>query len=375
MINLKIGQELQLKEVIKILLDEEMKNGSSLKRQLKAINTMVIYEEVPKTRPKRVIITGIIEPENGGAMILDITEGQKQEIIKLRGKYQKLIAPMLLMELKKSPNNSLLLTHTSIMQRTGLVNANYNSKRKMIFDTSKELEIHPSNLLHFNNVVGEEFNRIVKRELEKMVDKKIIDIEKVMMINYYIKDTDGNSYPRFEPATVEMKNIITVAQYNVLKDMDATITEVNKSKTKRNKYFKDVNKMVKRNIENILYRDLNLDIDCDIYFSKCYETNKISSLDAIIDCELQDEKYKDYMKELNSIAIDFVNRNTQNIRNSKTRINDLRLLRESKQLNDRMKKENMAIEFLEGFGDEGIINSYIKDIDIIIENLIEIKWI
>lgn len=369
---LKIGQELQLKEVIKILLDEEMKNGSSLKRQIKAINNMVAYNEVPKTRPKRVIITEIIEVENDDVISLEVTEIQKQDIIKLRGKYQKLIAPMLLMELKKSPNNSLVLTHTSIMQRTGLVNTNYNSKRKMIFDTSKELEIHPSNLLHFNNVVGEEFNRIVRRELDKMVDKRIIDIEKIMMIHYYIKDADGNSYPIFKPATVEMKNIITVAQYKVLKEMDTTITEVNKNKIKRNKYFKDVNKMVKRNIENILYRDTNLDIDCDIYFSKCYETCKISSLDAIIDCELQDGKYIDYMKELNNIAVEFANRNTQNIKNSKTRINDLRLLRESKQLNDRMIKENMPIEFLEGFGDEGIINSYIKDVGVIIKNLIEL---
>ena len=372
MMNLKIGQELQLKEVIKILLDEEMKNGSSLKRQIKAINNMITYEEVPKTRPKRVIITNIIQQqeEDDDTTLLDVTESQKQELIKLRGKYQKLIAPMLLMKLKNSPDNSLLLTHTSIMQRTGLVNEKYISKRKKIFDTSKELEIHPSNLLHFNNVVGEEFNRIVKRELEKMVDKKIIDIEKIMMIQYYIKDDKGNSYPEYKTATKEMIDIIKVAQYKVLKKMNTTITEVNKSKTKRNKYFKDVNKMVKKNIEFILYRDLNLDINCDIYFSKCYESCKISSLDAIIDCELQDKKYVDYMKELNNIAIEFANKNTQNIRNSKTRINDLKSLRESKQLNDRMLKENMTVEFLEGYGDDGIINSYIKDVEIIIENLI-----
>ena len=260
MMNLKIAQELQLKEVIKILLDEEMKNGSSLKRQVKAINTMVNYEEVPKTRPKRVIITSIIQPEDVDTMLLDVTDTQKQEIIRLRGKYQKLIVPMLLMELKKSPDNSLLLTHTSIMQKTGLVNENYISKRKMIFDTSKELEIHPSNLLHFNNVVGEEFNRIVKRELEKMVDKKIIDIEKIMMIHYYINDADGNSYPQYMPATKEMIDIIKVAQYKVLNKMDTTITEVNKSKTKRNKYFKDVNKMVKKNIEYILYAKLYIPV-------------------------------------------------------------------------------------------------------------------
>lgn len=372
MINLKIGQELQLKEVIKILLDEEMKNGSSLKRQVKAINTMVTYEEVPKTRPKRVIITNIINKEDTNVISLDVTDNQKQEIIKLRGKYQKLIAPMLLMELKKSPDNSLLLTHTSIMQRTGLVNGDYNKKRKKIFDTSKELEIHPSNLLHFNNIIHEEFNRIVKRELEKMVDKKVIELEKVMMVNYYIKDANGETFPRHIPANKKMNDTIKVAQYKVLKKMDATITEVNKSKTKRNKYFKDVNKMVKKSIEHELYNTLDIDIDSEVFFSKCYETCKISSLDAIIDCELQDEKYKDYMKELNSIAIDFVNRNTQNIRNSKNRINDLRLSRESKQLNDRMKKENMPIEFLEGYGDEGIINSYIKDVGVIIENLIEL---
>ena len=371
--NLKIGQELQLKEVIKILLDEEMKNGSSLKRQVKAINTMVTYEEVPKTRPKRVIITSIIEQKDTDAMPLEVSDIQKQEIIKLRGKYQKLIAPMLLIELKKSPDHTLLLTHTSIMQKTGLVNENYISKRKNIFDTSKELEIHPSNLLHFNNIVEEEFNRIVRRELEKMVDKKIINIEKVMMINYYIKDDEGDCYPVFRPATLEMKNIITLAQYEVLKNMNTTITEVKKSKAKSNKYFNDVNKMVKRKIENILYRDLDLEIGYEIYFSKCYESCKISSLDAIIDCELQDIKYKDYMKELNNIAIEFANKNTQNIRNSKTRINNLKLLRESKQLNDRMIKENMTVDFLEGYGDEGIINSYIKDAEIIIEKLIEIK--
>ena len=35
---LNIGQEIQLKEVIKILLDEDMKNGGTLKRQIKEIN-------------------------------------------------------------------------------------------------------------------------------------------------------------------------------------------------------------------------------------------------------------------------------------------------------------------------------------------------
>lgn len=372
MMNLKIGQELQLKEVIKILLDEEMKNGSSLKRQVKAINTMVTYEEVPKTRPKRVIITSIIQPEDVDTMLLDVTDTQKQEIIRLRGKYQKLIVPMLLMELKKSPDNSLLLTHTSIMQKTGLVNENYISKRKMIFDTSKELEIHPSNLLHFNNVVGEEFNRIVKRELEKMVDKKIIEIEKIMMINYYKKDADGSLYPNHIQATKEMNDIIKIAQYKVLNNMNTTLTEVKKSKAKRNKYFKDVNKMIKNRIELLLYNTLNIENDDEIYFTKCYEICKISSLDAIIDCELQDAKYKDYMKELNNIAVEFANKNTQNIRNSKTRINELKLLRDNKTIKNRIAKENMVVDFIEGFGDEGIINSYIKDVGVIIENLIEL---
>ena len=371
---LNIGQEIQLKEVIKILLDEDMKNGGTLKRQIKEINKIITYDEVSKTRPKRIIITSIIDQskEDMSTMSIDISNNQKQDAIKLRGKYQKLITPMLLIKLKKSSNNSLLLTHTSIMKITGLVNENYTKKRKKIFDTSKELDIHPSNLLYFNNIVHEEFNRIIKRELDKMKDKKIIDIEKVMMINYYIKDNYGNNYSRFMPATEEMKDIINVAQNKILKKMDTTLTDVNKSKTKRNKYFKEVNKMVKRNIENILYQYLNLDVELDIYFSKCYETCKISSLDAIIDCELQDKKYKEYMKELNNIAVEFINNNTKNIMKSPRRIKELKELRENYNIKQGIRSERNTIDWFEGFGDEGIRNSYIKDSEVIIENLIEI---
>ena len=139
-----------------------------------------------------------------------------------------------------------------------------------------------------------------------------------------------------------------------------------------NKYFKDVNKMIKNRIELLLYNTLNIENDDEIYFTKCYEICKISSLDAIIDCELQDAKYKDYMKELNNIAVEFANKNTQNIRNSKTRINELKLLRDNKTIKNRIAKENMVVDFIEGFGDEGIINSYIKDVGVIIENLIEL---
>ncbi|WP_343339062.1 hypothetical protein TPELB_14110 [Terrisporobacter petrolearius] len=365
---LKVGKEIQLKEVIRLLMNEEMKNGSSLKRQIKEINKVITYDEIPKTRPKRIIITNILETE----ITPKISSSQKQDIIKLRGKYQKIITPLLLKELKKSPNNSVLLTHTSIMKITGLVNEDYINKRKKIFATSKELGIHPSNLMYFNNIIGEEFNRIIKRELEKMKSKKIIDIEKVMMIHYYIKDNKGNSYSRFMPATKEMKDIINIAQYKILEEMDATLKDINKNKGKREKYFREVNKMVKKNIEYILYRDLSLDIEWDRYFSKCYETCKISLLNATIDCELQDEKYKEYMKELNNIAIDFINKNTKNIKNSLTRISDLKLVRYNKEINDRMIKENMDTCFIEGFGDESIINSYTKDVDIIIKNLIEI---
>lgn len=46
---------------------------------------------------------------------------QKQEVIKHRGKYKKLITPMLLIKVKRLSNNSLLLTHTSIMKINSLI--------------------------------------------------------------------------------------------------------------------------------------------------------------------------------------------------------------------------------------------------------------
>ena len=57
---------------------------------------------------------------------------------------------------------------------------------------------------------------------------------------------------------------------------------------------------------------------------------------------------------------------------SPRRIKELKELRENYNIKQGIRSERNTIDWFEGFGDEGIRNSYIKDSEVIIENLIEI---
>lgn len=367
MINLEIGKEYTTKEFYMAVLGEKPEKGRRAKEQKELIEKMVEFRVEKVGRSNIYTVLDIHHNENN-IIISDkkINVTTNAGNIKITGKYDKYIAPMMISKLNASPNRTVLLPTTVLFEEFGMVNEEYNKKKSNIVKTSKELDVHPTNLFEMVNTVQKQFGQIVERSIKALESKKIIRAEKKTMISYYLLEENKKPIKRCIMADDDMLNVILETNFKVLEHLEIEDEKEVYIKGKNKQYYNMLNKNIKTEMNYLLQKKLDLNINQSVSFAYCFKAFEIKSTDYIIEKQLSKKDYEVNKKALNDIMINFISNNTQKLKKSKNRTNKL--------INNRIYYDTKQI-FVEGFTDynkQDIIEEYEKCALIVIDKLIKI---
>lgn len=364
---LEIGRKYTKKELYLATIGEEPKKGRRAKEQKELIEKMVDFKVEKIGRSNMYTILNIYNNENN-TVILDkkINVKTKAGNVKITGKYNKHIAPMMISKLNASPNRTILLPTTVLLEEFGMVNDEYNKKKSNIVKTSKELKVHPTNLFEIINIIQQQFGQIIERSIKALESKKIIRAEKKTMISYYLLEDDKEPKKFCMMADDKMLDIILENNFKVLEHLELEDESEVYRKGKSKQYYNMLNKNIKTEMNYLLQKKLNLNINQQISFAYCFKAFEIKSTDYVIEKQLSKKDYEENKKALNNIMIEFINNNTRNLKISKSRTNKL--------IKKRVEYDTKQI-FIEGFMDyneKEIIEDYEKCTLIAIDKLIKI---
>lgn len=370
---IEIGKEYTKKELYMALIGEEPKKGKALKLQAEKIDKAVKYKVEKVGRNNIYTVLNIYDNKNYTTQNDNNVENKnivnidtKSNQIKLTGKYDKYIAPMLISKLSTSPTRTVLLPTTVLFEEFGMVNEEYNKKKSNIVKTSEELEVHPTNLFEMVNTVQKQFGQIVERSIKALESKKIIRAEKKTMVSYYLLEEGQKPKKLCMIADDEMLDIILETDFKVLEHLELEDEKEVYKKGKNKQYYSMLNKNIKTEIDYLLHKKLNLNVNQSVSFAYCFKAFEIRSTDYIIEKQLSKKEYEENKKTLNDIMIDFINKNTQKLKTSKNRINKL--------VSNRIHYDNKEV-FIEGFTDyneQNMIEDYEKSALVIIDKLIKV---
>lgn len=364
---LEIGRKYTKKELYLATIGEEPKKGRRAKEQKELIEKMVDFKVEKIGRSNMYTILDIYNNKNN-IVISDKIINVKTKVgnIKITGKYNKYIAPIMISKLNASANRTILLPTTALFEEFGMVNNKYNKKKSNIVKTSKELEVHPTNLFEMINTIQQQFGQIIERSIKALESKKIIRAEKKIMVSYYLLEENEKTKKLCMIADNEMLDIILETNFKVLEHLELEDESEIYKKGKSKQYFNMLNKNIKIEIDYLLQKKLNLNINQQVCFAYCFKAFEIKSTDYIIEKQLSKKDYEENKKALNNIMIEFINNNTKKLKASKSR---------AKKLIKRRVEYDKKQTFIEGFIDyneKEIIEDYEKCTLIVIDKLIKI---
>lgn len=187
--NLAEGQEIKNYRTLCHLLGESTKTGNGKKAQMKEWERYFLFEKMSGTQ--KILIKKIYsQPKT------------KQGDKRTDGVYVKSIELILLCELAKMPGYTATFTKNRLLQRLGMINANY---KKITANELKNLDecINDFEINHFYQNADSRLNKILVTALKSLKKRYIIDY----LEQYRIVDNRGN---RRVARDIDIRNIITL---------------------------------------------------------------------------------------------------------------------------------------------------------------------
>lgn len=137
-----------------------------------------------------------------------------KRLIGNNNEYRPYIEMILLDYLSKQKGKATNITLKNLFFLLGMVNANYMDKNYEI----KDADIEEWHIKHFNQRSYNKIYSIVFTSLNNLRNRRLIDYNKMTMINVNINE-DGKRYNKTRQATKREEDIIRETERNVLKQM------------------------------------------------------------------------------------------------------------------------------------------------------------
>ncbi|ENK1242989.1 hypothetical protein AB2063_001117 [Clostridium botulinum] len=278
--NLEIEKEYKYKELVK-LLEEDVKGcGKSRTLQLKDWKRYFNFYK-PNPKGQKFIVTEIYNKPKEKIDGRGKSEGSRNNSV-----YGKYIDKLLLDYIKDCKDNVIYTTNNNIANVIGVVGINYkiindNRYRFKQYLYNKEGKV---SITAINNVLNDIYNTIksvIPSSLRRLEKKGYIAIEQDHILSKHWE----NRLP-----TKEEKEIIKNAEKQIMEEMKISTTQKNYNYRIRKEYYKEVEKLVLQEIEDI-----------DNYF--------VGYRIIIKNRDIEDINVKEYKEKLKELLIEKVKNN------------------------------------------------------------------
>ena len=300
-------------EQLRLSTREFVELGGTEKQKASYEKTNKLKTDTKKSIKRKLEKTYEIEEVKEGKSIVYLLTKRSEPVL---DNYEELYEVILCSLLAESPNNTLTITTSTLMEQMGVVNERYNYVKRLSKENKEEFcDRNGIMLRNFNLICNDStLKNKVNYTLENLEKRRVCRIEKAYRISYCIETYNGDEVVNIEHRTHIPSNFIIDAileqehEYISHLGEKATMADVIRSGNYIN-LRQTINLKLKDLIETEIYKSIShkLKDNQTIKMNFFYTAKVITTTKKILDLESKKNYFQKAVKTLNQISVDTMN--------------------------------------------------------------------
>lgn len=300
-------------EQIRLTTKEFVELGGTEKQKDSYMKTNKLKADTKKSIKNKLEKIYLIDEIKEGRSTIYLLTKRSEPVL---DNYEDCMEVVLCSLLSESPNNTLTLTTSALMEQMGVVNEKYNYvKRLSIKDKQEFCDKNGIMLRNFNLICNDStLKNKVNYTLENLEKRRVCRIKKEYRISYCIETYNGNEIVNIEHRTHIPSNSIIDAileqehEYISHFGEKATMADVIRSGSYLN-FRQTINFKLKDLIEAEIYKSIsdNLKENQTIKMNFFYTAKVITTTKKILELESKKNYFQKAVQTLNEISVGTMN--------------------------------------------------------------------